>query len=445
MSKTLSTNALIESVSLRASLPVTQSTFQEADFLYFINEEIDLGVVPHVMSFHEDYFLYTEEIPLEVGKQRYSIPSRAIGNKLRDVALKDSADNWYEMTRITVGDNPGRLEVQYGSIKQFYLEGDEIVLPDTVNSSAYSLVVSYYLRPNQVVSENDACRITSINRRTGVVSVDQAPSVFLEGALYDITSNRTPFKTIGINLSPIGVPSTGSLSFTFGTEKIYNSSFNSPIPLGFYYQIIDRTATDVGVTYYFWLKRTALETVPTELIGLDNVVEIDISAVYTIGTLPTSTCHNTISLAINTIFTDSRITTEVESNILRILNGGAGVAVGDTFSASVSDTSNSLSLISEGTNTIPQRAAINDVIALAEQTIIPQVPVELHSMLAQRVAMRCLESMGDSQGLQNAAAKLADMEQKTGMLIDNRVEDAPLKITSKHSNLRRRRNSFYRR
>jgi len=77
-----------------------------------------------------------------------------------------------------------------------------------------------------------------------------------------------------------------------------------------------------------------------------------------------------------------------------------------------------------------------DYVMQAEETIIPQIPAELHSILAHRVALRCLEAMGDAQGLQLANSKLAEMEQNLYELIDNRVEEAPQKVTNRHSTLR---------
>jgi hypothetical protein len=168
--KLLSTKKLIESVALRASIPSTQNTFQEKDFLYFINEEMDLGVVPHILMYHEDYFLYTEDIPLEVGVNRYSIPNRAIGNKLRDITYNDNG-SLFEMTRISVED----LSDSYGSFSQgylgtnlraFYIEGDEIVVPSSLVSG--SLKVSYYIRPNSLVSEDDISTVVSVNRNNGL-------------------------------------------------------------------------------------------------------------------------------------------------------------------------------------------------------------------------------------------------------------------------------------
>lgn len=85
---------------------------------------------------------------------------------------------------------------------------------------------------------------------------------------------------------------------------------------------------------------------------------------------------------------------------------------------------------------LPEYLSVGDIIALPQETIIPQVPTEVHSLLAQRVAMRCLEALGDTQGLQNAAAKMAEMENKLAGLLDDRVEGAPKKVNNFHSFLR---------
>lgn len=302
--KTLSTDKLIHSIKLRASLPQSQSTFQEDDFLMFINEEMDLGVVPHVLSFHEDYFLYPETITLVAGTTRYQIPDRAIGTKLRDVTFSEGG-TLHEMTRIKVEDLSSRLVLfDTAHFKQFYLEGDEIVIPETLsNASNSSLIVSYYIRPNTIVSADDVAVVTEIDTATNRAYVDKAPAVFSDVTAFDITSSKSSFRLVSKEIVPTHVPVEDELYFTF-------------------------------------------TTLPTKLV-------------------------------------------------------------------------------------------VGDVIALPEETTIPQIPVELHAMLAQRVAMRCLEALGDTQGLTSASAKLADMEAKTGSLIDNRVESSPLKIVPRHSSIRR--------
>ncbi len=85
---------------------------------------------------------------------------------------------------------------------------------------------------------------------------------------------------------------------------------------------------------------------------------------------------------------------------------------------------------------IPTDLAINDRIALATETDIPQLPSDLHVVLAHRVATKLLEALGDTEGLDNANKKLTEMQNAAAMLIKNRVEDAPRKAVNYNSQLR---------
>ncbi len=128
------------------------------------------------------------------------------------------------------------------------------------------------------------------------------------------------------------------------------------------------------------------------------------------------------------------------NDIVTVSNAGNAFSVGSNFVITAENSDFSVDNTQIGTNTLPRNMNVSDVFAISEQTIIPQFPVELHSMLAQRIAMRCLESLGDQAGLQAAAVKLLEMEQKTGQIIDNRVEGSPQKIAPKHTFLRSNRN-----
>ncbi len=96
---------------------------------------------------------------------------------------------------------------------------------------------------------------------------------------------------------------------------------------------------------------------------------------------------------------------------------------------------------------VPPDLQVGDIVALAGQTNIPQAPDELHPILAQRIACRCLEAQKDTEGLQSAMNKLTEMELALGILIDNRTEGQPQKINNLRSALRygkfRRRRSTY--
>lgn len=107
----------------------------------------------------------------------------------------------------------------------------------------------------------------------------------------------------------------------------------------------------------------------------------------------------------------------------------------DITPTSLPTTSNLTMTFSE----LPRYISVGDVVSLPEETIIPQIPVEVHSLLAQRVAMRCLEALGDTQGLTNASAKAQEMEQRLGGVLNERVEGAILKVNNMTSTLRNAR------
>jgi hypothetical protein len=88
---------------------------------------------------------------------------------------------------------------------------------------------------------------------------------------------------------------------------------------------------------------------------------------------------------------------------------------------------------------IPTNLSVGDYICTAGETVIPQVPAELQVMLAQAVACRVLEALDDTVGLQNANAKLAEMEAKLLNVISSRIEAPGRKITNRNSFLRNRR------
>lgn len=305
MAQYYTTDSLIRSVKRRIGAPENQATFKEEDFLAFINEELSLNLVPMIMSLHEDYLLFFEDVPLASGQSEYTIPPRAVGNKLRDVQYVDTNGNVYEMTRVRVGDLPdfqGAYEVN--NAYAFYIQNNKVVLtPPVQPSSSGSLRMYYYLRPAEMVPENEVGIITGINTLTGEIAIDRVPSDFNVALKYDFYKYESPHRPLDIDL----------------------------------------TATGINTT--------------------------------------------------------TRVVTFNPSDI-------------------------------------PSDLKIGDHLSIAGQSIIPQVPSDLHVVLAQYVAERILEAQGDSEGLRNAKVKSKELEAMAGNIIDNRVEDAPIKLVNRNSVLR---------
>lgn len=308
------TTQLIEGIKRRAMIPTNQSTFQTADFLAFLNEELLLGVVPSILSVHEEFFVAKQYIPIVPNISNYDIPERAMGNRLRDLFFMDTQKTIYEMTRISPDDRAffqsSQMQNRYIA---FYLQGNEIIITPDVGSNPYGkMVATFYMRPNQLVLESRAATITSITvdaiTGTTTYTVDALPTGMSASTKVDLIQKGGGHKTRFWDITPVSV--SGTTSITFNTSDI--------------------------------------------------VIE----------------------------------------------------------------------------NSTVQDIIVGDLICFAGETIIPQIPDEMHTVLEQRVATRCLEALGDQAGLQMANAKLAEMETKSGILTDNRVEGSPQKITSYGSLLR---------
>ncbi len=296
---------LIKSVKMRASVPTSQNRFKDEDFLRFANEEMALGLVPTILRNHEDYFLISQDVPVVENKSKYSIPYRAIGNKLRELSFVDSNGNIFEMTRIGIADVPFYTKQSSSGIYAYYASNNEICLvPEQHNSaSGCSLRFSYYIRPNSLVLLKNVGIISSIDRNTGILQLSQLPDDFNASLPLDLIQIKSPHKCLSLEITAVSMNSTSK-----------------------------------------------------------------------------------------------------------------------TITLNIAD--------------IPDDLVIGDHVTKATESAIPQVPSDMHMILAHRVATRLMEAMGDTEGLQNANQKLSELEQQATTLIDNRIEDAPQKVVNRHSLLR---------
>jgi hypothetical protein len=84
--------------------------------------------------------------------------------------------------------------------------------------------------------------------------------------------------------------------------------------------------------------------------------------------------------------------------------------------------------------TLPTDLVVGDYLCLAGEAPVPQIPVELHSLLAKRtnvVALEALGGAGDPQ-LKVALTMLADAERRAHFLTDDRDEGAPRYIINRY-------------
>lgn len=101
----------------------------------------------------------------------------------------------------------------------------------------------------------------------------------------------------------------------------------------------------------------------------------------------------------------------------------------------VSSVSTSTRSITVNPANIPRRLSVGDWVCFPEESPYPNIPTELHPVLAQRAAVHILEALGDNENLGSAKQKLAQMEKSVQKIIDQRVDTAPRKIKSRFGTL----------
>jgi hypothetical protein len=350
-------------------------------------EEINLGLVPLIQRMHEEHLVYYIDFDLEEGKRRYPIPPRAHGNKLRDVALIDENENAFEMHRYSLNElSDFSNTTAYINARGFYLENNDVILTNFQTNIGQKLRMYFYMRPNALILESNGAVIETI---TDLIEVDKISPI-----TKSITS-LTPNGDNAIILCPNHGIANGrkvslsgiilsDLSVFSGIYEIYvidsnNFSITSSVAL---------SGTGGSLTLMLDVRSIKFETLPSHMVA-DELFDF--------------------------------VQHESPNKILYY----------DVIKNDVSQTLNTMSFPA---SSIPD-VKVGDYTTAAEETIVPNIPSELHPILAQRVAIACLEAMGDEQNKQSAERKLAAMEKDAGTFLDNRVEGAQIKIKSRHSPL----------
>jgi len=71
---------------------------------------------------------------------------------------------------------------------------------------------------------------------------------------------------------------------------------------------------------------------------------------------------------------------------------------------------------------------VGDWVSPSGYSPVPQLPIDFHQILAQRVIVKCLESIGDNEGFQRAQSKATEMQNAALTLIAERDDGTPEKL-----------------
>lgn len=92
--------------------------------------------------------------------------------------------------------------------------------------------------------------------------------------------------------------------------------------------------------------------------------------------------------------------------------------------------------ITFGAGKLPTSLRVGDHVTLATTTGIPNVPSDMHNLVAHRAAARILAAVGDTEALQVAEAQSEILNKAAADLVENRIESSSRKIVNRNGFLR---------
>ena len=309
----------------------------------------------------------------------------------------DSQGQLCQMSRISP-DDKNFFEVSSGPIIypiHYFLENNQIVIVPAIQSAPTGkLQMSFFLRPNKLVPDEMAAICSSFSK---TITVDNTTIV---------SGNKLNIGTLvieaGVNF-PIGINSSATaLNLT-----TYINNLNNP----------DLEAVNNGAICNLIYSDRNLK------VSADNKLGFKVQ---------------TDSITINCPSVPEGITGRSYVDILQ-MDGGHSTLNYDVFLGA--------NTVSQTSITVPEKHLskdfiLGDYICARYQCIVPQIPTDLHSLLAERVCSRLLASMGDVDSANDTEQKINRLESRQSVMMDNRVDGSPQKVTNFNGLLRNRRTGF---
>lgn len=165
--------------------------------------------------------------------------------------------------------------------------------------------------------------------------------------------------------------------------------------------------------------RMKIKRRPNNLTSTDNCAQVtNINTTTKVVTCTTVPTDWTTALTIDVIPNHPQFTALQEDGTVTAITTGASGTI--TFTTLPTD--------SQGNYTM----AVGDWICPATMSPIPQIPYDMFPLLAQRGALRILESLGDTQNLQIAERRAQDMAVDFARTVSPRIEGTTKKIVNRN-------------
>jgi hypothetical protein len=240
------TDDLITAVKMRGLIPTSQTTFDDTDFIRFMNEEMSVHIIPKIMTARENYFVESLDRSVVASQSNYEIPTRAVGSKVKDVYFINAQGDSKKLWLANLDDIADFSPTQGGEPEAFYFQGNDVVILPTPLTAEGTIRFYYFMRRNELVATTAAGKITQIV--STVLTLNTVPTTFTTSEVYDIVKGTPAFQNYSIDQVPSAVGAS-SITFTSVSSSLAvndyvclaGQSVIPQLPLEFFPVLIQRT------------------------------------------------------------------------------------------------------------------------------------------------------------------------------------------------------------
>lgn len=171
------TEELIENIKRRCSVPTSQLTYRNEDFVALANDELQGEVVPLIMSTREEYFVEPYDVSSPADGV-IEIPSTAVGAKLRSVCYLQQTSPLVlvNLPRVDLDIVAGTGFFNFDTLAGFYVQGNSIILyPNTSVPVGTAMRLYFYKRSLVLTDDNNYGRVESVDAMTNSVVMNFVP------------------------------------------------------------------------------------------------------------------------------------------------------------------------------------------------------------------------------------------------------------------------------
>lgn len=187
---------------------------------------------------------------------------------------------------------------------------------------------------------------------------------------------------------------------------------------------LNNTVNPPTNAYAFYFQANNIVTIPILTTGV-------LSVWYYLrpsNLVVSSTCCQVTAITATTVTVSSIPSTYVTNTVIDFTQDQPPFGL-LSYDQTIVSVNSGTSTFTFGASVIPATLAIGDWICLAGTTCVPQIPLEFHPLLAQRVSVKVLESQGYIPKMEVAQKKLMEMEKDLFDILNPRSEGNAKKIS----------------